>query len=82
MNSNAFFASDSVICRVGSAWTPSVGVHYQPKFEVVACIAGRGFGVRQKDMEKLHLSTRGKVFTLQTMREFVGHTRLAEFRSR
>ena len=54
----------------------------QPKFEVIACIAGRGFGVRRRDMEKLLLSTRGKVFTLQNMCELVDHTRLAEFRSR
>ena len=36
----------------------------QPKFEVVACIAGRGFRVRREDMKKLLLATRGKVFTL------------------
>ena len=54
----------------------------QPRFEVVACIAGRGFGVRREDMKKLLLSTRGKVFTLQNMRQLVEHTRLAEFRSR
>ena len=54
----------------------------QPRFEVVACIAGRGFGVRRKDMEKLLLSTHGKVFTLQNMFQLVEHTRLAEFRTR
>ena len=54
----------------------------QPKFEVVACIAGRGFGVRREDMKKLLLSTRGKVFTLQNMCQLVEHTRLAEFGSR
>ena len=54
----------------------------QPKFEVVACIAGRGFGVRREDMKKLLLSTRGKVFTLQNMQQLVKHTRLSEFRSR
>ena len=54
----------------------------QPKFEVIACIAGRGFGVRREDMKKLLLSTRGKVFTLQNMRQLVDHTRLGEFRSR
>ena len=54
----------------------------QPGFEVVACIAGRGFGIRREDMKKLLLSTRGKVFTLQNMQQLVGHTRLAEFRSR
>ena len=31
----------------------------QPRFEVVACIAGRGFGVRREDMKKLLLATRG-----------------------
>jgi hypothetical protein len=36
-----------------------------PHFEVVACIAGRGFKVRREDMRKLLLATRGKVFTLQ-----------------
>lgn len=54
----------------------------QSGFEVVACIAGRGFGVRREDMKKLLLSTRGKVFTLQNMHQLVVHTRLAEFRSR
>ena len=54
----------------------------QPKFEVVACIAGRGFGVRREDMKKLLLSTRGKVFTLQNMHQLVDYTRLVEFRSR
>ena len=54
----------------------------QPGFEVVACIAGRGFGIRREDMKKLLLSTRGKVFTLQNIQQLVEHTRLAEFRSR
>ena len=54
----------------------------QPRFEVIACIAGRGFGVRREDMKKLLLSTRGKVFTLQNMHQLVDHTRLVDFRSR
>ena len=54
----------------------------QPRFEVVACIAGRGFGVRREDMKKLLLATRGKVFTLQNVQQLVEHTRLTEFRSR
>ncbi|MDE0208099.1 MAG: hypothetical protein OXP66_18940 [Candidatus Tectomicrobia bacterium] len=54
----------------------------EPAFEVVACIAGRGFGVRREDMRKLLLATRGKVFTLQNMGQLVEHTRLAQFRSR
>ena len=53
----------------------------EPKFEIVACIAGRGFGVRREDMKKLLLATRGKVFTLQNMHQLVNHTRLANFRS-
>ena len=53
-----------------------------PRFEVVACIAGRGFGVRREDMKKLLLATRGKVFTLQNVHQLVEHTRLTEFRSR
>jgi hypothetical protein len=32
-----------------------------PKFEVIACIAGRGFKVRREDMKKLLLATRGRV---------------------
>ena len=54
----------------------------QPRFEVIACIAGRGFGVRREDMKKLLLSTRGKVFTLQNMCQLVEYTRLRTFRSR
>ena len=54
----------------------------QRRFEVVACIAGRGFGVRREDMKKLLLATRGKVFTLQNMCQLVEHTRLGDFRSR
>jgi len=54
----------------------------QPRFEVIACIAGRGFGVRREDMKKLLLATRGKVFTLQTLGQLVTRTRLREFRTR
>jgi SOS-response transcriptional repressor LexA len=54
----------------------------QPKFEVVACIAGRGFRVRREDMKKLLLATRGKVFTLANLPQLVDCTRLADFRTR
>jgi len=50
-----------------------------PRFEVIACIAGRGFKVRREDMRRLLLSTRGKVFTLETIDKMVPHTRLREF---
>ncbi|MDE2906385.1 MAG: hypothetical protein OXQ28_09915, partial [Acidobacteriota bacterium] len=53
-----------------------------PRFDVVACIGGRGFKVRREDMKKLLLSTRGRVFTLQNLDRLVDSTRLAEFRSR
>ena len=53
-----------------------------PRFEVVACIAGRGFGVRREDMKKLLLSTRGKVFTLQNLHQLVEYSRLVEFKTR
>ena len=53
----------------------------EPKYEVVACIGGRGFGVRREDMKKLLYSTRGKVFTLKTMDRLIECTRLKEFRS-
>ena len=50
-----------------------------PRFEVVACIAGRGFGVRREDMKKMLLATRGKVFTLRTIDRLVACTRISEF---
>lgn len=54
----------------------------QPKYEVIACIGGRGFGVRREDMKKMLLATRGKVFTLKTMDRLVDCTRLRDFRTR
>ena len=52
-----------------------------PRFEVVGCIAGRGFAVRREDMRKLILATRGKVFTLRNMNDLVDCTGLRDFRS-
>lgn len=52
-----------------------------PKFEVVACIGGRGFGVRREDMKKMILATRGKVFTVKTLKYLVEYTRLREFKT-
>jgi hypothetical protein len=48
-------------------------------FEVVACIDGRGFGVRKQDMRDLIMATRGKVFTLATLDKLIEYTRLREF---
>jgi hypothetical protein len=51
------------------------------KFEVIACISGRGFGMRREDMRKLLLATRRKVFTFRTLDKHVDCTRLRDFRS-
>jgi len=53
-----------------------------PKFEVVACIGGRGFGVRREDMKKIILATRGKVFTAKTLDRLIESTRLKEFKTK
>lgn len=53
----------------------------QPRFEVIACIAGRGFSVRREDMKKLLLATRGKVFTLRTVDRLIDATSLASYAS-
>jgi hypothetical protein len=50
-----------------------------PKYEVIACIGGRGFSVRREDMKKMILATRGKVFTAKTLDRLVECTRLREF---
>jgi len=50
-----------------------------PRYDVIACIAGRGFKQRREDMKKLLIATQGKVFTLQTIPQMVQHTRLKEF---
>ena len=52
-----------------------------PKFEVIACIGGRGFGVRREDMKKMLLATRGKVFTLKTLDRLIECSRLKEFKA-
>lgn len=50
-----------------------------PKYEVIACIGGRGFGVRREDMKKMIIATRGKVFTLKTLGQMIEHTKLKQF---
>jgi len=53
-----------------------------PKYEVIACIGGRGFGVRKEDMRKMIRATKGKVFTLKTLNRLVECTRLSEFKTK
>ena len=50
-------------------------------FQVIACIDGRGFGVRREDMRKLLEATRGKVFTLATLDRMVETTDLKAFQT-
>lgn len=54
----------------------------QRKFELIACIAGRGFKVRREDMRKLLEAARGKVFTLQNLGSLIDCTSLKEYRTR
>lgn len=51
-------------------------------YDVIACIAGRGFKIRREDMRRLLQATDGKVFTLPTMHLLVEHTRIREYRVR
>ena len=51
-------------------------------YDVIACIAGRGFKVRREDMRRLLKATSGKVFTLTTMHLLIDFSRIREYRSR
>lgn len=53
-----------------------------PTFELVACIDGRGFGVRRNDMRDLIIATKGKVFTLATLGDLVENTGIRAFKAR
>lgn len=54
----------------------------KPAFDVVACIGGRGFGVRKTDMGNLLKATRGKVFTLSQIDRLVDSTRIRELKGK
>ena len=49
------------------------------RYEVVACIDGRGFRERREDMRQMLLRLDGKVFTTASLDQRVIHTRLKEF---
>jgi hypothetical protein len=55
--------------------------HGSPRFQVIACIGGRGFGIRREDMKKMILATGGKIFTARTLDQMVANTRLKVFAS-
>lgn len=48
----------------------------QPGYELIACLDGRGFGVRREDMRRILRQTKGKVFTLATLDQLIPHTSL------
>ncbi len=48
-------------------------------YQLIACIDGRGFGVRQQDCRDLLRATRGKVFTANTLGDLIAYTDLAGF---
>lgn len=54
----------------------------QQKYQVIACIAGRGFKVRAEDMKTMLTATRGKVFTLKTLDKLIDYSNLAQFRTK
>jgi len=54
----------------------------KPKYEVVACIDGRGFRQRRSDMRDLILRLDGKVFTAATLDHLISNTRISEFVSK
>ena len=72
-------ARDKVTC-IQHVAELSVSGGTAPRFQVVGCIAGRGFAVRREDMRKLILATRGKLFTLRNMSDLVEHTSMKRFR--
>lgn len=52
------------------------------RYEVVACIDGRGFRQRRADMRDLILRLDGKVFTAATLDHLIIDTRVREFVTR
>ena len=59
----------------------SAGRGGKTAYEVIACIGGRGFGVRREDMKKMLLATKGKIFTVNTLDRLVQCTKLKNYKS-
>ncbi len=49
------------------------------KYEVIACIDGRGFRIRREDMRKLLRATNGKVFSVATIDRMIEMTGLKRY---
>jgi hypothetical protein len=54
----------------------------KPSYQVVACLAGRGFGVRREDMRQMIFHTKGKVFTPKTLGRLVDCSALLAYRTK
>lgn len=54
----------------------------KPTYQVIACLAGRGFGVRREDMRQMILHTGGMIFTPQTLHRLVECSDLNSYRTR
>ena len=54
----------------------------KPRYEVVACIDGRGFRQRRSDMRDLILRLNGKVFTAASLDYLIRNTRISDFVSK
>lgn len=50
-----------------------------PKLELIACVDGRGFGVRRNDIKALIHMTEGKLFTTADLDQLIQHTQLRKF---
>lgn len=50
-----------------------------PTWELIACIDGRGFGVRRQDIRDVLVATRGKLFTAATLQDLIPNTSLSLF---
>lgn len=50
-------------------------------YEVIACLAGRGFGVRREDMRQMIYHTKGKIFTPRTLHRLIDCSSLQAFRT-
>lgn len=51
----------------------------ESSYQVIACIDGRGFGVRKQDCRDLLEATQGKVFTANTLGDLITYTDLARY---
>lgn len=47
-------------------------------YQVIACIDGRGFGVRREDMKQMLIALNGKVFTAATLDQILVHTKISK----